>query len=285
MSNNTSLNTLLREAVKKLSHTDTKHLDAELLLCHVLNVSRTYLYAWPEKILTVNQVAEFQDLLNRRIQGEPIAYLTGHKAFWSFDLQVTEHTLIPRPDTELLVEQALSRLALFEKAQVIDLGTGSGAIALAIAQERPEIKILATDHNTATLKVAQNNAQRLGLQNIKFIISDWYSTLGQIKAELIVSNPPYIAANDPHLNQGDVQYEPPSALIGGKDGLSDIRKIIADSISHLFLGGWLLLEHGYNQAEAVQALFQQHNYDNITTYTDLAGLPRVTGGQKHSSLS
>ncbi|RKZ46295.1 MAG: peptide chain release factor N(5)-glutamine methyltransferase [Candidatus Parabeggiatoa sp. nov. 3] len=280
MSNNESLNTLLLKAVKKLSHSDTKHLDAAILLCHVLDVSRSYLYAWPEKILTAKQIAQLEALLTRRIQGEPIAYITGHKAFWSLDLQVTEKTLIPRPETELLVEQALARLPLFETGQVIDLGTGSGAIALAIAKERPKIKMLATDHDTAALMVAQNNAQRLGLHQVKFLISDWYTRLGDIKATLIVSNPPYIAADDPHLSLGDVQYEPRSALIGGEDGLSAIRTIIAQSFSHLLIGGWLLLEQGYDQTEQVQALFKQYHYDNITTYSDLAGLPRVLCGQK-----
>ncbi|MEK8021059.1 MAG: peptide chain release factor N(5)-glutamine methyltransferase [Candidatus Parabeggiatoa sp.] len=284
MSNNESLNTLLLKAVKKLSHSDTKHLDAEILLSHVLEVRRSYLYAWPEKILTAKQIEQFQALLLRRIQGEPIAYLTGHKAFWSLDLQVTEKTLIPRPETELLVEQALARLPLHETGQVIDLGTGSGAIALAIAEERPQIKMLATDHDTATLSVAQNNAQRLGLHQVKFLISDWYTALGDIKATLIVSNPPYIAAHDPHLSQGDVQYEPLRALIGGEDGLTAIRTIIAQSFSHLVIGGWLLLEQGYDQAEQVQALFKEHHYDNITSYSDLAGLPRVTGGQKMTAF-
>ncbi len=268
----TTIQTLLEKAVKNLPR-----LEVEILLCHILGVTRTYLLAWPEKILTTKQYSQFQTLLARRLKGEPIAYITGHKEFWSLDLQVTENTLIPRPETELLVEQALARLS--PGALVIDLGTGSGAIALAIAHERSQCRVLATEKSIAALNVARANAQSLGLHQVQFLISDWCSGLGDIKAELIVSNPPYVAIADPHL-KGDVRYEPISALVAGKDGLADIRRLIAFSQSHLVPEGWLLLEHGYDQAEAVRALFKQHTYESITTYQDLAGLPRVTVGQK-----
>ncbi|MDM8563262.1 peptide chain release factor N(5)-glutamine methyltransferase, partial [Candidatus Marithioploca araucensis] len=251
-------------------------LDAEILLCYVLGVTRSYLYAWSDKILTPNQYAQFQALLTRRAQGEPIAYITGRKEFWSLDLQVTENTLIPRPETELLVEQALARLSPESQAEVIDLGTGSGAIALAIAQERPFCRILATDNSMAALKVARANAQNLGIQQVAFLMSDWWAALGEIKATLIVSNPPYIAKDDPHLT--GVKVEPRRALVAGVDGLADIRQLIAGAISHLEIGGWLLLEHGYDQAEAVRKLFIQQGYESVTTYKDLAGLPRVTVG-------
>jgi release factor glutamine methyltransferase len=253
--------------------------DAEILLCHVLGVTRSYLLTWPEKTLTANQYAQFQALSARRAQGEPIAYLTGHKEFWSLDLQVTENTLIPRPETELLVELAFLRLPSDCQALVIDLGTGSGAIALAIAQERPLCRVLATDKSTTALNVAQANAQALGLHRVQFLVSDWWAGLGEIKARLIVSNPPYVAIADPHLSQGDVRYEPRSALVAGRDGLADIRQLIAQSSEHMVAQGWLLLEHGYDQAEAVRALFEQYAYDSVTTYQDLAGLPRVTVGQ------
>jgi release factor glutamine methyltransferase len=275
-----SLNTALTEAVGQLPNSDTPRLDAEVLLCHILGVAQSYLYAWPEKILTAQQSAQFQALLARRAQGEPIAYLTGRKEFWSLELQVTENTLIPRPETELLVEQALARLPPDTEAQVIDLGTGTGAVALAIATERPHCRVLATDKSAAALKVAQANAIRLGLHQVAFVLSDWWATLADIKATVIVSNPPYVAADDPHLSQGDVKSEPQSALVAGVDGLADLRQLIAQSFSHLLTGGWLLLEHGYNQAEAVRALFEQYGYKAVTTYNDLARLPRVTAGRK-----
>ncbi len=263
-----------------LPNSDTPRLDAEVLLYHVLGVRRSYLYAWPEKLLTTRQYEQFQALLARRAQGEPIAYLTGHQEFWSLDLQVTENTLIPRPETELLVELAIARIS--EKAQIIDLGTGSGAIALAIAQECQQCNIIATDNCPKALIVAQSNAKNLGIDNIKFVQSNWYSNLENIKANIIVSNPPYIESSDKHLNQGDVRYEPRTALIAGKDGLTDIRQIIAQASKHLVKKGWLLLEHGYNQAEAVQALFKQHDYEAVKTYKDLAGIPRVTLGSNYA---
>jgi release factor glutamine methyltransferase len=270
------IHTALFNAVKLLTDSDSPRLDAEILLCHVLGVTRSYLYAWSDKLLTANQSAQFQALLTRRADGEPIAYLTGRKEFWSLNLQITENTLIPRPDTELLVEQALARLPPEKQAQVIDLGTGSGAIALAIAQERPLCHILATDNSIAALKVARANAKDLGIQQVAFLISNWWAALGKIKATLIVSNPPYIANNDPHLT--NIQYEPRRALIAGVDGLADIRQLITGAISHLEKGGWLLLEHGYNQAEVVRKLFIQQGYESVTTYKDLAGWPRVTVG-------
>jgi len=269
--------TTIRTLLSKTSTNLLPRLEIEILLCHVLGVTRSYLLAWSEKNLTAKQYSQFQTLLARRVQGEPIAYITGYKEFWSLYLQVTENTLIPRPETELLVEQALARLS--PDCRVIDLGTGSGAIALAIAHECPQCSVLATDKSIAALNVARANAQRLGLHQVQFLVSDWCSALGDIKAELIVSNPPYVAIADPHL-KGEVRYEPPCALVAGKDGLADIRRLVADSQSHLVPRGWLLLEHGYDQAEAVRALFEQHAYEAITTYQDLAGLPRVTVGQK-----
>ncbi|MDM8566026.1 peptide chain release factor N(5)-glutamine methyltransferase [Candidatus Halobeggiatoa sp. HSG11] len=274
-----SLSIIINSAVKQLSNSDTPRLDIEILLCHVLKKNRSYLYTWPQNQLTDSQYIQFQNLLTQRVKGEPIAYLIGHKEFWSLDLQVTRNTLIPRPETELLVEQALIRLPSNSPSEIIDLGTGTGAIALAIAKERPQSQIIAIDKFPQTLQVAQNNAQRLKLYNIEFVVSDWLAN--NLKTvNLIISNPPYINLADPHLTQGDVQYEPRSSLVAGMDGLKDIKQIIAQSYKYLLNQGWLLLEHGYNQAEQVRHLLTKSNYQTITTYNDLAGQPRVTGGQK-----
>lgn len=273
------LNKILNTSIQQLSNSDTPRLDAEILLCHVLQKNRSYLYTWPQKQLTDDQYEQFQILLSQRIKSEPIAYLIGYKEFWSLNLQVTKDTLIPRPDTELLIEQALARLSPDSSDRIIDLGTGTGAIALAIAKERPHCHIIATDKSLAALQVAQNNAQQLEIYNLEFIVSDWFSSKLE-PARLIVSNPPYISINDPHLTQGDVQHEPHSSLVSGIDGLTDIRKIILQSHNYLLNQGWLLLEHGYNQAEQVYNLFVENAYQSVTSYNDLAGQPRVTAGQK-----
>jgi release factor glutamine methyltransferase len=271
---------ILESAIQLFSQLDSARLEAEVLLSHVLRVKRSYLYTWPHCLLTAHQISQFQALCQRRLQGEPIAYLIGHKEFWSLELHVTPATLIPRPETELLVEQALARLPIQSDAQVVDLGTGSGAIALAIARERPHCRVLATDNAPEALVIAQQNAQHLGLHQVQFRVSDWWQTLDQVTAAVVVSNPPYVATTDPHLNQGDVRYEPRHALISGKDGLAAIRLLITQSLVHLEPKGWLLLEHGYNQAAAVQKLLTRQGYAMITTYPDLAGQPRVTVGQK-----
>ncbi|MDM8568432.1 peptide chain release factor N(5)-glutamine methyltransferase [Thiotrichales bacterium HSG1] len=272
-----SLDTVINSSIPQLLNSNTSRLDVEILLCHVLRKNRSYLYTWPQKQLTSDQYIQFQTLLSQRISGKPIAYLIGHREFWSLDLQVTQDTLIPRPETELLVEQALIRLPIISK--IIDLGTGTGAVALAIAKERPKSHIIAIDKFPQVLQVAKNNAQRLELYNIEFIISDWFSNCLKT-VDLIVSNPPYISLNDPHLTQGDVQYEPSSSLVAGADGLDDIKRIVIQSYGHLFNQGWLLLEHGYNQAKQVRYLLEESNYKAVTTYADLAGQPRVTVGQK-----
>ncbi len=274
-----SISQIINISIQQLSNSDTPRLDAEILLCHVLKKNRSYLYTWPENQLTEEQYQQFGILLSSRIEGKPIAYLIDHKEFWSLELQVTENTLIPRPETELLVEQVLAHLPLKTSSKVIDLGTGTGAVALAIAKERPQCHIIATDKSSQALQIAKNNAKNLALHNIKFIVSDWFAKdLGM--AIIIVSNPPYISINDPHLNQGDVRYEPCSSLISGIDGLTDIRQIIVQSHSHLLNKGWLLLEHGYDQAEQIQILLTENNYYSIETYNDLADQPRVTVGQK-----
>lgn len=259
---------------------ESARLDAELLLCHVLGVNRSWLYAWPDKSLESAQQHRFDELVARRAGGEPIAHILGEREFWSLNLQVTHDTLIPRPDTELLVEQALRLLPEDAALKVADLGTGSGAIALAIARERPRCRVVATDLSAAALTVAQANASRNQLSNVEFRQGSWSAALGSERFELIVSNPPYIAEDDPHLVQGDVRFEPRSALVSGRDGLGDIRQIAREVRGHLQNDGWLLLEHGFEQGGEVRAILQGNGYEQVTTWCDLAGHERVTGGRR-----
>jgi len=271
----------LQQAYQQLS-SSTPRLDAEILLSYVLKKNRSYLTAWNDKLLTFEQDADFKQLLNQRIAGEPIAYLIGEKEFWSLSLQVNKFTLIPRPETEILVEQALLRLT--GNRQVIDLGTGCGTIALALAYQLPTLSIIASDCDPNTLAMAQHNAQRLQLHQIKFRLSHWFDNLTDLKANMIVSNPPYIAEFDPHLSQGDLRYEPRHALVSGNDGLTAIRHIIQQAPHYLLENGWLLLEHGYDQGQSVRKLLQQ-NYQLIETIRDLSGLERITLGLIKKSFS
>ncbi len=258
---------------------DSARRDAEVLLCHVLNQSLTYLRTWPERELDSDQQKSFDALIHKRQQGEPVAYLTGEREFWSMPFLVTSDTLIPRPETELLVEQALRLLPANEPQQVLDLGTGSGVIALALAKERPSWQLTATDASFAALRIAEKNARRLKIDNVQFEYGSWYAPLGERRYNAIISNPPYVADRDPHLAQGDVRFEPSSALASGDDGLDDIRQIVAGAAAHLVADGWLLLEHGYDQGDAVAALLRQHGFSAVETLKDLAGQPRVTLGQ------
>jgi release factor glutamine methyltransferase len=259
---------------------ESARLDAELLLCHVLGVNRSWLYAWPDKSLEPAQQRRFDELVARRASGEPIAHILGEREFWSLTLQVTPDTLIPRPDTELLVEQALRLLPEDAALKVADLGTGSGSIALAIARERPRCRVVATDLSAAALAVAQANATRNQISNVAFRHGRWSEALGSERFELIVSNPPYIAEDDPHLTQGDVRFEPRSALVSGRDGLDDIRQIAREVRASLQNDGWLLLEHGFEQGGEVRAILQGNGYEQVTTWCDLAGHERVTGGRR-----
>ena len=255
-------------------------LDAELLLAHVLGVSRARLYAWPEHEPEPVQREAFDRLIAARERGEPIAYLTGRREFWSLDLAVTPDVLIPRHETELLVELALDRIARDRKVRVTDLGTGSNAIALALARERPLARVTATDASEAALDVARRNAARLGIGNVAFAVGDWYAALGDARFDLIVSNPPYIAAGDAHLAQGDLRFEPAAALASGADGLDAIRRIVADAPEHLADGGALLLEHGFDQSLRVRALLDAAGFQNVTSVSDSGGHERVTLGTK-----
>ncbi|MEO7324599.1 MAG: peptide chain release factor N(5)-glutamine methyltransferase [Dokdonella sp.] len=274
---------LLAAAAAQLGGGSDARAEAELLLAHVLGHSRAWLYAWPEFKPDAQPASAFERLVDARRRGEPIAYLTGRRAFWSLDLDVTPAVLIPRPETELLVELALARMPLDAACVVADLGTGSGAIALALARERPLARVLATDASAAALEVARANAQRLCISNVAFAQGDWFEALADARVDLIVSNPPYIEDGDPHLSEGDLRHEPPAALASGSDGLDAIRHLCAQARAHLHARGWLLLEHGWNQAERVRALLDTPGlFDVASSARDAAGHERVTFAQAAS---
>jgi len=271
------IRTALAEAARQLDG-DSARFEAELLLLHVLGRPRVALYTHADEALSDADAAAFDTLVQRRRSGEPVAYLTGRRGFWNLDLAVNAATLIPRPETELLVELALQRIPADESFDVADLGTGSGAIALAIASERPLACVWATDASAEALRTAQANAQRLGLRNLRFVQGDWCAALEGAPMDLIVSNPPYIAAGDPHLGQGDLRFEPLSALASGKDGLDDIRRIVSAALLHLRPGASLLFEHGQDQGQAVRKLLIAAGYLHVATARDLEGRDRVTDG-------
>ncbi|PWB35377.1 peptide chain release factor N(5)-glutamine methyltransferase [Pseudomonas sp. SDI] len=272
----TIIASLLRGA--QLPDSPTARLDIELLLAAAIGKSRSYLHTWPERIVTSEAANTFAGYLQRRLAGEPVAYILGQQGFWNLDLEVAPHTLIPRPDTELLVETALALLPS-TPARVLDLGTGTGAIALALASERREWRVTAVDRVLEAVALAERNRQRLQLDNVSVLNSHWFSALDGQQFELIVSNPPYIAAEDPHLVAGDVRFEPSSALVAGADGLDDLRQIIAKAAQHLVPAGWLLLEHGYDQSAAVRELLAQHDFEQIESRLDLGGHERITLGR------
>ena len=258
---------------------DLPHLEAELLLCHVVGKPRTWVVAWPEKRLTERELASFMELVERREEGAPVAYLTGKREFWSLTLKVTPDTLIPRPETELLVETVLERFADRPTLRIVDMGTGSGAIALAIAKEKPEWEVIATDISEAALAVARDNAHEHNIKNIRFLQGDWYDALPpETHVDVIVSNPPYIAGTDPHLQQGDVRFEPRGALASGSEGLDDIRKLLPGAIVHLKDGGCIFVEHGNTQGSAVRELMRHFGYHGVESLRDLEGHERVTLG-------
>ena len=256
---------------------DSARRDAEILLCHSLSKPRSWLYAWPEAEVAAPGVQSYAALLAQRAEGVPVAYLTGRRDFWSLQLSVNEHTLIPRPETETLVEWALE-LPVPGAALVADLGTGSGAIALALASERPGWQVTAVDSSAAALEVARANARTADLARVRFQQSDWYQALSGSHFHLLLSNPPYVDGLDPHLQQGDVRFEPRSALVAGQDGLADLAKLVDGAPPHLLSDGWLLLEHGFKQGAAVRRLLLEAGFDAVSTRKDLAGLERITGG-------
>lgn len=274
----TTIIELLTEARSKLTGPEARQ-ESELLLAAICGISRSHQLIYPDEALPEKQCQQFDSALKRRIAGEPLAYITGSRGFWDMDLQVTPDVLIPRPDTECLVEQALQRIPADARWQIADLGTGSGAIALALARERPRCEITATDLSMAALVIAKENAHLQASKNICFTAGSWFQPIKNRLFEMIVCNPPYIPADDPHLKQSDLPAEPEHALISGGDGLDAIRKIISDSVLHLKPSGFLLLEHGYDQAIKVTELLCHEGFKEIFTEKDYGGNDRVTGGK------
>ena len=253
-------------------------LDARVLAAHVLGVDAAWLIAHDTDPLYDTHVAAFESLVSRRLEGVPIAYLVGAREFYGRPFQVSPAVLIPRPDTELLVERALAHIPADQAVEVLDLGTGSGCIAITLALERPLARVTAADRSAAALAVAQRNADILNAR-VEFLASDWFAALAGRRFDLIVSNPPYVAAADPHLAHGDVRFEPLTALAAGHDGLDDLRRLTRAACAHLKPGGTLLLEHGYNQADRVQTLLREGGIRHPQSWADLSGILRVSGGK------
>ncbi len=270
---------LLRDAIQRLNAvSETAQLDAELLLAHVLNKSRAFLYAHSNDEVPPDLLDAMNILLQQRESGFPVAYLLEAREFWSLPLYVTPSTLIPRPETERLVELALMLFGAKKTCTVLELGTGTGAISAAIATEKPHWKFCAVDKSFAALQVAQKNVERHKIKNIQLLQSDWFQALNQEKFDLIISNPPYLAEDDPHQHQGDLRFEPKTALLSGMDGLKDLKRIIEGAYQHLVPSGLLLLEHGYSQCEAVSKHLEASGYKKVQSWQDAAGHMRVTGG-------
>lgn len=268
----------LRDAATRLVGAEARH-EAEHLLLHVIDRDRAWLFAHGDAPLSDTDAAAFEALLARRIAGEPVAYLVGHRGFWTLDLQVSPATLIPRPETERLVELALERLPTDLPLRIADLGTGTGAIALALASERPQARVVATDLSDDALALARANGSANDLTNVDFRAGSWWTPVAGERFHLIASNPPYIAEGDAHLAQGDLRFEPPAALSSGADGLDAIRTIVAGAPAHLLPGGWLLLEHGWDQGDAIRALMTAAGFVDVVTETDLEQRDRVTLGR------
>jgi len=274
-----SVRGLLAAAAGELA-SDEAARESEILLGHALGRERAWLYAHADDAIDADAAIAFHSLLLRRAAGEPLAYITGRREFWSLDLAVAPDVLIPRPETELLVELALQRIPQGRKVDIADLGTGSGAIALALAHERPQARVVATDRSSAVLAVARVNAERLGIRNVEFTEGDWCTALGDARFDLIVSNPPYISAADPHLAQGDLRFEPSAALASGADGLDAIRTIVRDAPAHLKASGWLLFEHGHEQGDMARALLRECRFAEVFSALDLEARERVSGGRR-----
>ncbi|HEV7166051.1 MAG TPA: peptide chain release factor N(5)-glutamine methyltransferase [Gammaproteobacteria bacterium] len=274
-----TLKSLLDDAAEVLADASpAPRLDAELLLAHALGKGRSHLHAHPEETPSPAALESFRGSVAARRRGEPIAYLTSKREFWSLELKVNPATLIPRHETELLVELALRRTPAGADWDLLDLGTGSGAVALALARERPRCRVTATDMSAEALAVAASNAAALSIGNVEFVQGDWFAPLARRRFKLAVSNPPYVREHDPHLQMGDVRFEPRAALASGADGLDDLRRIVAAASVHLEPRGWLLLEHGHDQGAAVRALLAAHGYTAPDTFKDLSGRDRVSGG-------
>lgn len=268
----------LRQAVQRLAQSESPKRDAEILLGFVTGKSRTFILAFGETILTSGQNTELDGLLARRERGEPVAHLVGEREFWSLPLRVSPVTLIPRPDTECLVEHALTKLPGTPCA-ILDLGTGTGAIALALASERPDCDVTALDVVPEAVALAKTNAENLGITNVRVLQSHWFNALDAQRFALIVSNPPYIDEADPHLSEGDVRFEPKSALVAENHGLADLETLVNDSRRFLEPGGWLVLEHGWTQGESVQRLLRDAGFTEVATYKDYGDNDRLTSGR------
>lgn len=272
----TTIAEVVRDARESLINSDSAQLDAELLLCESLSCERSYIFTWPEKTLTTDQLKSFQGLMSRRLAGEPVAHILGRRDFWDLNLAVDDSTLIPRPDTETLVEEAL---ALFPAGaeRVLDLGTGTGAIALALANEWPESAVRGVDQSAAAVLLAQKNKKANHIENVSFEQSSWFECLSAGETfQLVVSNPPYIDQCDPHLSQGDVRFEPRSALVAADRGMADLRFIIEQSPKYLCVGAYVLLEHGYQQASVVREMFSARGFCRVESRRDMAGHERVS---------
>ncbi len=279
----TTIARALELAIEKLADIPNTipRLEAEVLLSSLLDKPRTYLMAWPEMQLSPEQTQSFHSMIERRTTQEPIAYITGCREFWSLNLEVTPDTLIPRPETEILVETALEHIPKQSPLNIADLGTGSGAIAAAIANERPMCNVLATDFSPNTLRVAERNFHRLGLNNIRTSLGEWCNALppGE-QFDIIISNPPYVAEGDGHLAHDGLPWEPQRALRSGEDGLDDLSQIITGAPDHIAPGGWLFLEHGFDQGDRVRSLLKQAGFSAIHTSQDLSGHDRVSTGRR-----
>ncbi len=274
-----TFNEMLADAAARLAaSSDSPRLDAELLLAHAIDRPRSHLRAWPENRPDDMQLAQFENLLTRRLAGEPMAHILGAREFWSLDLAVTPDTLIPRPDTEILVEAALERIPRDTPCRVLDLGTGTGAIALALKKERALAEVHASDASSAALAIARGNAEKHGM-DIHFHAGDWWTPFRERLFDVVVSNPPYVAAGDAHLGKGDLRFEPRAALVSGADGLDAIRTIIAGAREHLAPGGWLLLEHGHDQAHALDELLAKAGFEDRALRKDFSGNDRVSFGR------
>nr|WP_314580716.1 peptide chain release factor N(5)-glutamine methyltransferase [uncultured Pseudomonas sp.] len=273
----TIIASLLRNA--ELPDSPTARLDVELLLAAALGKPRSFLHTWPERIVSTEAAQAFEGYLKRRRTGEPVAYILGQQGFWNIDLEVATHTLIPRPETEMLVETALELVPGAIPHRLLDLGTGTGAIALSLAKDRPQWTVTAVDRVEEAVELAERNRQRLHLDNARVLQSHWFSAVEGQRFDVILSNPPYIASSDPHLVEGDVRFEPSSALVSGADGLDDLRLIVSQAPEHLEAGGWLLLEHGYDQGPAVRELLSLHGFEQIQTRRDLGDHERITFGR------
>ena len=278
---NITIANCLKLAPQLASVSDSPRLDIEILLTHILNQNRTWLFTWSDKELTIEQAKVFDEFFQRRLTGEPVAHIIGKREFWSLPLMVNNSTLIPRPDTELLVEAVLGLFSDNDSRRLLDLGTGTGAIVLALAHEKKQWQCVAVDKELAAVELAEKNRQHLQLFNVKVLQSDWFSALVNEPAfDVIVSNPPYIDPTDEHLTQGDVRFEPLSALIADNKGLADLEFIISHAPRYLTDGGWLLVEHGCDQGAAVRDLFAANQFDELNTFRDYGGNERVTVGKK-----